>query len=88
MATRRKVEVFTAGCPACSNTVELVQQIACESCEVTVLEMKDSQVAERAKALGIRRVPAVVVGGQLASCCTGDGPNEQALRDAGLGQSV
>ena len=35
MSARRKVEVFSAGCPACKETIELVNRVACPSCEVT-----------------------------------------------------
>jgi glutaredoxin 3 len=87
MATR-KVEIFSAGCPACKETIELVKQLSCPSCEVTVLDMNDSRVASRAKSLGIRSVPAVVVNGTLASCCAGRGPDEGALRAAGIGQPL
>jgi glutaredoxin len=85
MANKRKVEVFSAGCPACQDTVALVQRVACPSCEVSVLDMKDPKVASRAKALGIRSVPAVVIDGKLADCCAGRGPQEATLRAAGLG---
>jgi glutaredoxin len=37
------------------------------------------------KELGIRSVPAVVIDGKLADCCSGGGVDEQALRAAGLG---
>jgi len=86
MANKRKVEVFSAGCPACDETVRLVQSIACPSCEVTVLDMKDPGVANRAKGLGIRSVPAVVVDDTLAACCSGRGPEQAALKTAGLGR--
>lgn len=85
MATKRKVEVFSAGCPACQETVALVKQVACASCEVSVLDMNDAGVAQRAKGLGIRSVPAVVIDGRLADCCAGRGPDEATLRAAGLG---
>lgn len=85
MATKRKVEVFSAGCSACQDAVALVQRVACPSCEVSVLDMNDPQVASRAKSLGIRSVPAVVIDGNLADCCAGRGPDETALRAAGLG---
>jgi glutaredoxin len=88
MATKRKIEVFSAGCPACNDTVALVQRVACPSCEVSVLDMKDSKIASRAKSLGIRSVPAVVIDGKLADCCTGRGPDEATLRAAGLGQPI
>jgi len=84
---KRKVEVFTAGCPWCDETAQLVRSIACPSCDVTVLNLSAPDVVQRAKELGIRSVPAVVVNGQLASCCTGRGPNERPLRSAGIGQA-
>ncbi len=87
MATKRRVEVFSAGCPACNDTIRLVERIACPSCEVTVLDMNHAAVARRAKALGIRAVPAVVVEGELASCCRG-GATEDDLRAAGIGRPL
>ena len=65
--------------------MELFSRVACPSCDVTVLDMRHPDVASRAKHLGIRSVPAVVIDGRLAECCTGRGPDEQTLRAAGLG---
>jgi len=87
MTAKRKVEVFSAGCPACADVVALVQGLACPSCEVDVLDMRDIAVAKRAKALGVRSVPAVAINGQLAGCCAGRGVDEASLRAAGLGQA-
>lgn len=84
----RKVEVFSSGCAACKDAVELVRRISSAFCAVTVLDMHDQKVAQRARSLGIRSVPAVVVDGKLASCCAGRGPNEAELRAAGIGQPV
>ena len=88
MATKRKVEVFSAGCATCNEAVEIVKREACPSCDVIVLDMHDSQVAKRAKALGIRSVPAVAIDGKLAACCADRGINEQTLRAAGLGRPL
>jgi hypothetical protein len=66
----------------------MVNDIACPSCDVTVLDMHDSDVASRAKSLGIQSVPAVVIDGNLADCCAGRGPDEATLRAAGLGQPM
>jgi DNA-directed RNA polymerase subunit RPC12/RpoP len=82
---KRKVEVFSAGCSACEETIELVNQVACPSCGIEVLDMRDPAVAARAKALGIRSVPAVAIDGRLADCCQGRGVDLDALRAAGLG---
>lgn len=86
MSTNRKIEVFSAGCPVCEDTIELVNRVACSSCEVSVLDMNLAEVAKRAKDLGVRSVPAVAIDGKLADCCAGRGPNEATLRAAGLGQ--
>jgi len=88
MASKRQIEVFSAGCSVCEETIEMVNRIACPSCEVTVLDMRNPDVASRAKDLGIRSVPAVVIDGKLADCCAGRGPDEATLRTAGLGQPV
>ena len=85
---KRKVEIFSAGCPACEETIQLVSRIACPSCEISVLDMRDSSVAKRASMLGIRSVPAVVVDGQLAECCAARGPDEAGLRAAGIGSPL
>ena len=81
-----KIEIFSAGCVVCDATTDLVNHIACPSCEITVLDMKQAAVAKRASELGIRSVPAVVIDGKLAECCTGRGPDETILRAAGIGQ--
>ncbi|MBC8291718.1 MAG: thioredoxin family protein [Proteobacteria bacterium] len=86
MSINRKIEVFSAGCPACEETIELVNRVACSSCELSVLDMNLAEVAERARKLGVGSVPAVVIDGKLAECCAGGGPDEAALRAAGLGQ--
>ncbi len=85
---KRTIEIFSAGCPACDETVELVRKNSCPSCEVSVLDMKNPDVAARAKALGIRSVPAVVIDGKPAGCCEGRGPDLEVLKAAGLGRAL
>ena len=87
MATKRKIEIFSAGCPACEETIAEIRKAACPSCEVVVLDMNTIDVARRAKALGIRSVPAVAIEGIVSSCCTGRGVDLDVLRAAGLGQA-
>jgi glutaredoxin 3 len=84
---KRKVEIFSAGCACCDEAVQMVQKIACPSCDVDVLDMKNVAVLQRARQLGIRSVPAIVIDGALADCCAGRGPTEQTLRAAGIGQA-
>ena len=83
--TKRKIEIFSAGCPACEEAVALVNRVACPSCDVQVLDMKEPAVAQKAKSYGVRAVPAVAVDGKLAECCKGSRLEESALRAAGIG---
>lgn len=88
MTVKRKIEVFSAGCPVCKDAVNLVNKLACDSCDVSVLDMNKPENAERARTLGIRSVPAIVIDGKLADCCAGRGPDEENLRAEGLGKPL
>ena len=79
MNNKRKIEIFSAGCGCCEETIKLVKSIACPSCDITVLDMKQPEVAERATSLGIRSVPAVAIDGALLDCCVGGGVEEHTL---------
>ena len=85
MSAKRVIEIFSAGCPACEETIRMVNQIACPSCDVEVLDMHQQDVAAKAKEYGIKSVPAVVIDGKLADCCMGRGVDEMTLRAAGVG---
>jgi glutaredoxin 3 len=83
MATaRRTIEIYSAGCATCKEAIEMVKRIAGSDHEVRVHDMQHGDVSVRAKQLGIRSVPAVVVNGKLASCCAGRGPDEHVIREA------
>jgi hypothetical protein len=84
---KRQVEVFTAGCPVCEPVVHLVQEMACPDCDVTFHDLRQSG-AEKATEYRITTVPAVVVDGNLASCCQNRGPNREDLAAAGIGQRL
>ena len=88
MSTKRKVEVFSAGCPVCNDAVDMVKRISYQDCEINVLDMKNPVVAERAKSLGIQSIPAIVIDGKLADCCAGRGPDETTLKASGLGKPL
>jgi len=84
METKRKVEVFSAGCALCDEATALVKRVACPSCDVAVLDMNDATVAARAKSLGVASVPAVVIDGKPGDSCAGRGPTEDAF-EIGVG---
>ena len=79
---RKKIEVFSAGCPLCRQAIDLVRRQAGSSCEIIVHNMMDARGFARATALGVRAVPAVAIDGKLVS--SGRGIDIQMLRDAGL----
>jgi hypothetical protein len=81
----RKIEVFSAGCTTCEETIEAIRRES-SAAEIVVHDMKDIQVVRRAKELGVRSVPAVVIDGELAPCCSGRGVDIQVLKEAGLGR--
>ena len=84
MPEKRKIEVFIAGCPLCDEAVKTVQRVACDSCEVTVHNLKEGG-AGLARQYGVTRVPTVVIDGQICGCCLQGGVNETDLRAAGVG---
>ena len=83
--SKRKVEVFSAGCALCEEVIDVVRREAGSSSEVVVRNMKDARGLARAEELGIRSVPAVVIDGRLASSA-GGGVDIQALKSE-LGRS-
>jgi hypothetical protein len=90
--TKRKIEVFTAGCSVCSPVVDMVKSMACSDCEVIVYNLAEpcesKECIDKAKAYGIKALPAVAVNGKLLSCCQNKGVSEAELRNAGIGQRV
>ena len=84
---KRKIEIFSAGCSTCHEVIQAVREATCDSCDIKVREMKNPRVAAAAKRYGIRSLPAVVINGQLASCCRNSGVNLEELRSLGLGQA-
>jgi hypothetical protein len=88
MTTKRKIEIFSAGCPVCQAAIKMVQNLACSDCEVNILDMNDPAVTGRAQSLGVKSVPAIAIDGKLADCCAGRGPDETTLKAAGIGQPI
>jgi len=46
---KKKIEVFSAGCSTCQETIELVKRLSGSSHEVLVHDMQKSEVASKAK---------------------------------------
>ncbi len=67
MAGKGKIEVFTAGCSVCDDTLRLVKE-AVSSCGCEVIERRcpPQQMCEEGKAYAVRAMPTVVVDGAIA----------------------
>lgn len=86
----RKVEVFTAGCPFCDETVKMVQGLACEHCDVSVYDMRSGsqEILDKAKSYEINSVPTVVVNGKVLDCCKRGKMTQTDLKAAGIGEPL
>lgn len=82
---KRTVEVFTAGCGLCSDTLTRVRQLACENCDVQVHDLTSEAGMAKARAYRVTRAPSVVVNGKLADCCRHGAVDEDVLRGLGVG---
>lgn len=54
MATKRNIETFSAGCPACDTTVSRIRALACPSREGAVLDMNE---ADGKRPVSVHRCP-------------------------------
>ncbi len=73
-----EVEVFSAGCYVCEKVVSQINELACPNCEVIVYDLKEkceTNVCEnKAKAYGVKSLPAVAIDGELVDCCKNRAP--------------
>ena len=66
MSDPRKIEVFTAGCPICKETLEFVKQsVANCGCEVIERRCSGDACCGPARDYGIRAMPTAVVDEQI-----------------------
>ncbi len=87
MSTKRKVEIFTAGCYLCDDVVKLVEGIVCDSCEVSIYNL-NNEGQDKARAYGIASVPTVVVNGKIADCCRQGTVSKSELVAAVIGKPI
>jgi glutaredoxin len=76
---KHKIEIFSAGCATCKETIEAVKKLAGSEHDVHVHDMHQHETASRAKQHGIRSLPAVVIDGGMSGSQSG------APRISGMG---
>ena len=86
---KRQIEIFVADCPLCNETVRLVQELTCSSCEVSIYDLREGQThptyLAKAQKYGVQAVPALAIDGKLV--LTGK-PNREQLQAIGVGQPL
>jgi len=66
MSTRRTIEVFTAGCPLCRETLAFVNDAVRDcGCEVIERRCTGEEPCDEAKRYGVRSMPTIVVDGEI-----------------------
>lgn len=62
----RKIEVFTAGCPICKDTLSIVRNVtkAC-GCEIIERRCSGDVCCDEAKKYGVRTIPTIAVNGVI-----------------------
>lgn len=61
-----KIEVFTAGCPLCLDTMKMIKEATKEcGCEVIEYRCSGTECCEEAKSYGIKAVPSIAIDGKL-----------------------
>jgi len=67
----------------------MVRSMVCGSCKVTVYNLAEQcdtkECIAKVKEYSITSLPAVVVNGELLSCCAGRGVSHKPLEAAGIG---
>ena len=67
MATKRKIEIFSAGCSTCKETIEVVKRLAGSAHEVVIHDMQKAEVASQAKRYAKRTMRETEV--QIENSC-------------------
>ncbi|MBW1980536.1 MAG: thioredoxin family protein [Deltaproteobacteria bacterium] len=88
MTEKRKVEIFTAGCPVCQDVVDTARELACPDCELTIYDLSKKEGVKEAQAYKITALPAVAVNGRLLECCQRAPITREALTAAGVGKPL
>ncbi len=66
MANKRRIEVFSAGCSLCDDTLKLVKDaVASCGCEVIERRCPENELCLEAKQYGVRTMPTVAVDGEI-----------------------
>jgi disulfide oxidoreductase YuzD len=64
----KNIEVFTAGCYLCDETMQIVREAKCEDCTITEHNLStkcECGCIEKSKEYGIKVIPTIVVDGKI-----------------------
>ena len=87
---KRQVEIFSTNCPVCDPVVQMIKELACDQCEVSIYDLvkqcDDKTCLSKINEYGIHKIPAVAVDGKLLDCCIASPISKEKLIAAGIGQ--
>lgn len=64
--SKRTIEIFSAGCPLCLETVELVKSAVTDcGCEIIEHHCNGTELCEEAKNYGVKVMPTVFADGRI-----------------------
>lgn len=88
---KRQIEIFTTGCPVCDEVTKLVEEVSCNSCEITTYNVneqcEEKTCLDKIGEYQIKKIPAVAVDGKLLKCFE-DGITKENLLTAGIGKAI
>jgi hypothetical protein len=64
----KNIEVFTAGCYLCDETMQIVKDAKCEDCTITEYKLSKEcgcGCIDKSKEYGIKVVPTIVIDGKI-----------------------
>ena len=68
--------------------VNMVNELACPHCEITIYNLNKNEGVEEAKAYGVTAVPSIAVNGHLLESCRRGPITRKDLQAAGIGKPL
>ena len=85
MTSRRMIEVFSGGCYMCQEAISLIQELAGDSADIKVRDVRKPLHKTVADRYSVKRLPAVAIDGKLTDCSIG--MTAKDLRAVGIASS-
>jgi predicted thioredoxin/glutaredoxin len=61
----KKIEIFTADCPLCKETLEMLREEICDECELIECRCEGDECCQPALKYELKAIPTIVVDGKV-----------------------